>query len=121
MDLGGLTWCWEDQAVQLLACRARRSSWTLALAVFAAPAVGESATRSLNFTTGSFVVNCTSSEELCSPAEKLTLSLPRPGTVSAIAYTTAATHCSAVLVHVLHNGHQIAKQATRGPVSRQSV
>ena len=85
------------------------ASWTLALAVFAVPAVGESATRSLNFTTGSFVVNCTSSEELCSPAEKLTLSLPRPGTVSAIGYTTAATHCSALLVHVLRNGHQIGK------------
>jgi hypothetical protein len=83
--------------------------WTLALAVLAAPAVGKSATRSLNFTTGSFVVNCTGSGELCSPAEKLTFSLPRPGTLSAIAYTTAATHCSAVLLHVLRNGHQVAK------------
>ena len=39
----------------------------------------------------------------------LTFSLPRPGTLSAIAYTTPAAHCSAVLLHVLRNGHQIAK------------
>jgi hypothetical protein len=43
------------------------------------------------------------------PPELLTVSLPGPGTLTAITYTTAATHCSAVLLHVLRNGHQIAK------------
>ncbi len=84
-------------------------SGAIALALFTAPAVGKSPPGSLNFTTGSFAVYCTSSGELCTPAEKLTFKLPRPGTLSAIAYTTPATHCSAVLLHVLRNGHQIAK------------
>ncbi len=94
-------------------------SWTIALAVFPAPAVGKSAARIVNFTTGSFAVYCTSSGELCSPAEKLILSLPRPGTLSAIAYTTPAAHCSAVLLHVLRNGHQIAKTG-RLPAGQQT-
>ncbi len=79
------------------------------LVVGATPALGKSGTRSRSFTTGSFVVNCTSSGELCTPPEKLTFRLRRPGTLTSITYTTAATHCSAVLLHVLRNGHQIAK------------
>jgi hypothetical protein len=81
------------------------------LVAWAAPALGKSRTKIRSFSTGSFAVYCTSSGELCSPPEKLTFSLPRPGTLSSISYTTAATHCSAVLLHVLRNGHQIAQTA----------
>lgn len=91
----------------------RRSTGLLVVACLvaasAAPAVGSSRTRSLTFTTGTFVVNCTSSGQLCSPAEKMTFKLPRRGTLTSVVYTTPATHCSAVALHVLRNGHQIAK------------
>ena len=79
------------------------------LVAWAVPALGKGRTRTRSFSTGSFAVVCTSSGELCTPAEPLTVSLPRSGTLTAITYTTAATHCSAVLVHMLRNGHQIAK------------
>ena len=75
----------------------------------AAPATGKRGTRSRIFSTGSFAVYCTSSGELCSPPEKLAVSLQRPGTLTSITYTTAATHCSSVLLHVLRNGHEVAK------------
>ncbi len=78
------------------------------LVVCAVPALGKSGGPSRSFTTGSFAVYCTSSGELCSPPESLTFSLRRPGTLTSITYTTAATHCSAVALHVLRNGHQIA-------------
>jgi hypothetical protein len=81
----------------------------LVLVAWAAPALGRSRVRTRSFSTGSFAVVCSSSGELCSPFKELTFTLPRPGTVTAIRYTTAATHCSAVLLHVLRNGHQIAK------------
>jgi hypothetical protein len=81
----------------------------LVLAVWAVPAHGKSSSQTHRFSTGSFVVNCTSTGELCSPAETLTFSLHRQGTLTSIRYTTAATHCSSVLLHVLRNGRQIAK------------
>jgi hypothetical protein len=79
------------------------------LLAWTVPALGKSRTRTRSFGTGSFAVTCTSLEELCSPPETLAFSLPRRGTLTAITYTTAATHCSAVLLHVLRNGHQIAQ------------
>ncbi len=81
----------------------------IALVVCAAPALGKSGTQSRSFSTGAFAVYCTSSGQLCRPSEKLTFSLPRRGTLTSITYTTAATHCSGVVLHVLRNGHQIAK------------
>ena len=54
-------------------------------------------------------MSCTSSGELCSPAEKLRFRLHRSGTLKSITYTTAATHCSTVQLHVLLRGHEIAK------------
>jgi hypothetical protein len=60
------------------------------------------------YTTGSFVVTCTSTGELCSPAKKLTFTLKRAGTLTSITYTTPATHCSAIRLHVLRKGHEIA-------------
>ncbi len=62
---------------------------------------------------------CTSSGELCRPPEKLAFTLPRPGTLTSIQYTTPATHCSAVLLHVLRNGHQIA-QTGQLPTGQQT-
>jgi hypothetical protein len=79
------------------------------LTIWAVPALGKSRTGTRSFSTGSFAVYCTSSGELCSPPETLTFSLRRPGTLTSITYTTAATHCSSGLLHVLRNGRQIAK------------
>ena len=79
------------------------------LVPWAVPALGKSETRTRSFSTGSFAVFCTSTGELCTPSELLTVSLPGPGTLTAITYMTAATHCSAVLLHVLRTGHQIPK------------
>jgi hypothetical protein len=74
-----------------------------------APALGASRTRTLTFTTGDFVVNCTSRGELCSPSKKLSFRLRRSGTLTSVKYTTPATHCSAVLLHVLRTGREVAK------------
>jgi hypothetical protein len=78
-------------------------------AVAAVPATARSPSRTRTFTTGSFVVNCTSTGQVCSPPENLTISLPRRGTLTSVTYSTAATHCSAVLVRVLLAGHVVAK------------
>ncbi len=92
----------------------------VALVVWAVPALAKSGTRNRGFSTGSFAVYCTSSGELCSPPEKLTFKLPRPGTLTSITYSTAATHCSAVLLHMLRHGHQIAKTG-RLPSGQQTT
>jgi hypothetical protein len=77
------------------------------LAAASASATTTSSLRTLKFSTGAFAVNCTSTGELCSPAKKLTFKLRRSGTLTKITYTTAATHCSAVQVHVLLKGHEV--------------
>src|SRR5579872_3555436 len=79
------------------------------LEVVAAPAVAKIGTHRLTFSTGQFAVNCTSTGQLCSPPELLRFHLSRAGTLIKIVYTTPATHCSAVVLHVLRHGHQIAK------------
>lgn len=81
----------------------------LALVVWAAPAAGAGGRRSATFTTGSFTVTCTSTGQLCSPAEHLRFKLHRRGVLTSIAYTTAASHCSAIKLHVYRRGHQIAQ------------
>ena len=63
----------------------------------------------LSFTTGNFVVNCTSTGQVCTPAKKLTFSLPRKGTMTRVIYTTPKTHCSAVRVFVLRGRETVAK------------
>ena len=63
----------------------------------------------LSFTTGNFVVTCTSTGQFCKPGKKLTFTLPRRGTLTSVIYTTAKTHCSAIRVFVLRNGSTVAK------------
>jgi hypothetical protein len=58
--------------------------------------------------TGPFVVNCTSTGQTCSPPEKLKVTPPRPGTVTSVRYTSAAEHCSALVLQVVRNGHVLA-------------
>ena len=81
----------------------------LVVSVFAPTAVASGTHHTLKFTTGPFVVNCTSTGQLCSPAEKLKFKLQHPGTLTSVTYTTAATHCSTVQLRVYLNGHQVAK------------
>jgi hypothetical protein len=91
----------------------------LLLLAWAVPALGKNRTSTGTFTTGSFAVTCTSTGELCNPPENLSFRLPRPGTLTSIIYTTPATHCSAVLLHVLRNGRQIARTG-RLPAGQQT-
>ena len=84
----------------------------LVVAVAATPALGKSRTRSLTFTTGAFAVNCTSTGQLCSPPKTLSFKLAHAGTLTSVAYTTAATHCSSVALHVLRKGKQVAVTGT---------
>ena len=63
----------------------------------------------LRFTTGSFVVTCTSTGQLCTPDEPLTFKLPRSGSLTKVVYTTAKTHCSAIRVFVRLKRRTVAK------------
>ena len=89
------------------------------LAVSAASAVSavsaRTRTQTLTFTTGQFVVNCTSSGQRCSPKKKLSFTLGRNGTLSSIKYRAAATHCSSTLLRVFRKGRQIAKTGRLEP------
>ena len=74
-------------------------------ALVPAPAAWPSSKRSKRtFDTGSFVVTCTSTGQLCSPPEILQLALPRHGTVTSVRYTTAPAHCSALVLQVMRRG-----------------
>src|SRR5262245_11558160 len=57
-----------------------------------------------SYTTGQFVVNCTSTGQVCSPAKKLKLTPPRSGTVTSVRYKTPSTHCSAFALQVVRDG-----------------
>jgi hypothetical protein len=63
----------------------------------------------LSFTTGQFVVNCTSTGEVCSPTEQLHFNLQGKGTLTSVTYRTAKTHCSAIRVSVRFKGETVAK------------
>ena len=63
----------------------------------------------LSFTTGNFVVTCTSTGQFCKPAKRLEVTLPRPGTMARVIYTSPKTHCSAVRVFVLRGRRTVAK------------
>ena len=84
-------------------------------AISAMSANARTRTRTLTFTTGQFVVNCTSSGQRCSPKKKLTFTLGRNGTLTSIKYTAAATHCSSALLRVFRKGRQIAKTGRLEP------
>jgi hypothetical protein len=75
-------------------------------AVLAGAAWPGSTTRT--YTTGQFVVNCTSAGQVCSPAKKLTLTPPRGGTVTSVRYTTSPQHCSALVLQVVRGGKVVA-------------
>ena len=60
------------------------------------------------YSTGQFVVNCTSTGQVCTPAKELTITPPRRGTVTAVRYTTPATHCSALRLQVVSKGAVVA-------------
>ena len=60
------------------------------------------------YTTGQFVVNCTSTGQVCKPAKQLTLTPPRRGTVTSVRYSTPPTHCSALALQVVRNGKVLA-------------
>jgi len=61
------------------------------------------------YTTGNFVVTCTTTGQVCSPPENLTFNLARRGTLTKVTYTTSSKHCSSVLVRVLYRGHVVGK------------
>jgi hypothetical protein len=79
------------------------------LALAAAPAAARRQSRSKTFTTGSFVVTCTSTGQVCSPPESLTFNLARRSVLTRVTYTTSPNHCSSVLVRVVYKGHVVAK------------
>ena len=60
------------------------------------------------YSTGSFVVNCTSTGQVCKPPKKLTVTPPRRGTVTSVRYTTPGTHCSALVLQVVRKGRVLA-------------
>src|SRR5438876_447133 len=60
------------------------------------------------YSTGQFVVSCTSTGQVCSPAKKLALTPPRSGTVTSVRYTTSAQHCSALVLQVVRSGKVVA-------------
>jgi hypothetical protein len=60
------------------------------------------------YSTGTFVVNCTSTGQVCSPPKRLTLTPPRKGTMTSVHYTTPPQHCSALVLQVVRNGNVLA-------------
>jgi hypothetical protein len=60
------------------------------------------------YTTGPFVVNCTSTGQVCSPPKRLQVTPPRRGKVTSVRYTTSPQHCSAVALQVVRGGHVLA-------------
>jgi hypothetical protein len=82
------------------------ASVALLTAAVAAWPAAHRATRT--YSTGSFVVNCTSSGQVCSPPERLRLTPPRHGTMTSVRYTTSAQHCSAVVLQVVRGGRVLA-------------
>lgn len=79
-----------------------------------------SAATTKTFTTGAFVVNCTSHGQVCSPAKRLELSLQRRGTITSVRYTTAPEHCSAVAIQVLR-GRRVRATSPRLEAGEQTT
>src|SRR5436190_2283064 len=76
------------------------------LLLFAGTAWSGSGTRT--YTTGQFVVNCTSTGRVCAPAKQLTVTPPWKGTVTSVRYTTSPQHCSALALQVVRGGKVLA-------------
>jgi len=60
------------------------------------------------FTTGTFVVTCTSTGQVCSPPETLHLAVPRRGTMTSLRYTTSPLHCSALALQIVRGAKVLA-------------
>ena len=60
------------------------------------------------YATGAFVVNCTSTGQVCSPPKTLRLTPPRRGTMTSVRYTTSPQHCSALVLQVVRGGRVLA-------------
>ena len=89
----------------------RRSAilFLLTALIAVVPSVAFGGDGRLSFTTGQFTVTCTGTGQVCEPAKRLRFTLPRPGTLRAVTYTTAKAHCSAVRIFVLRGRRTIAK------------
>jgi hypothetical protein len=74
-------------------------------ALGAAPSMGAPAT--LQFSTGEFTVNCTSTGQLCEPPFQQTVQVPSGGRVTSVMYTAPPGHCSPAKIHVLLDGTEI--------------
>jgi len=86
--------------------RATAALSALLLGLVAAAAWPASATRT--YTTGQFVVTCTSTGQVCKPAKRLTVETPRRGKVTSVRYTTSPQHCSALVLQVVRKGRVLA-------------
>lgn len=74
-------------------------------ALGAAPSMG--APDTLQFSTGEFTVNCTSTGQLCEPPFEQTVQVPSGGRVTSVVYTAPPGHCSAAKIHVLLDATEI--------------
>jgi photosystem II stability/assembly factor-like uncharacterized protein len=92
-----------------------------AVAVVTGSAVAKKPSRTRTFTTGGFAVTCTSTGQVCSPPEKLTIAIPRRGMIREITYTTSPAHCSAVLVRILLSGRLVGKTDKLNPGQRSQT
>jgi hypothetical protein len=81
---------------------------TLLFASLTAVAWSASKRAHRTYTTGAFVVTCTSTGQVCSPPEVLTVTPPRRGTVTTVRYTTSPQHCSALVLQVVRHGKVLA-------------
>jgi len=71
------------------------------------PAPSSGAPATLQFSTGEFTVNCTSTGQLCDPPFQQTVQVPSGGRVTSVMYTAPPGHCSAAKIHVLLDGTEI--------------
>jgi hypothetical protein len=71
------------------------------------PTLSPGAPATLQYSTGEFVVNCTSSGQLCEPPFEQTVQVPSGGRVTSVMYTPPPGHCSPVRIHVLLDGTEI--------------
>jgi hypothetical protein len=80
----------------------------LALLLVATASSKNKASDTRTYTTGAFVVNCTSTGQVCKPPKSLAMNPPRSGTIKTVRYTTPPGHCSALVLQVVRNGNLLA-------------
>ena len=90
-----------------------RSLWVSALvgvatvaAVAAVPAEGASSF-DFEYSTGKFVIECTSSGQVCDPPRRLTVRVKQASRVTRITYRAASTHCSSARILVYLGGKRV--------------